>query len=137
MSFFYFAPDSAETSTMFKQITAALLLLCFMTQVLSRAAVVGSYYMNTEAYAKNCINKAKPKLHCNGKCQMMKKLRQEEKKDAQNPERRSNMKDEVLSSKSHFASVQLIIPSLAVHHFDHSLSYTNDRAIDIFHPPGA
>lgn len=122
---------------MFKQITAALLLLCFMTQVFSRAAVVGSYYMNTEAYAKNCINKARPKLHCNGKCQMMKKLRQEEKKDAQNPEGRSNMKDQVLSSKSHFASVQLIISSFTVNHFDSSPSYTHDRAMDIFHPPGA
>lgn len=122
---------------MFKQITAILLLLCFMAQTFSRAAIVGSYYVNTAGYAKNCINKAKPKLHCNGRCQMMKKLKQEEKKDAQNPERRSNGRDEVLSSKSHFASVHSIKIITRVQYFDHHPSFAIDRAHDVFHPPGA
>ena len=38
-------------------------------------------------YAKNCINKARPKLHCNGKCQMMKKMRKRKKKK-QNQDRK-------------------------------------------------
>ncbi len=122
---------------MFKQIAASLLLLCFMAQTFSRAAIVSSYYVNTAGYAKNCINKAKPKLHCNGRCQMMKKLKQEEKKDAQNPERRSNSKDEVLSSKSHFASVHSIKIITPVQYFDHQPSFAIGRTHDIFHPPGA
>lgn len=121
---------------MFKKIAASLLLLCFMAQTFSRAAIVGSYYVNTASYAKNCINKAKPKLHCNGRCQMMKKLKQEEKKDAQNPERRNNGSDEVLSSKSHFASVHSITIISSVQYFDQQPSFTIDRAHDIFHPPG-
>ncbi len=45
-------------------------------------------------------------MHCNGKCQMMKKLKQEENKDEQNPERKSENKNEcVLSSKSFFPVV--------------------------------
>ena len=98
---------------------------------------MGGYYTDTGAYAQNCINKAKPQLHCNGKCQLMKKLKQEEKKDAQNPERRSNGKDEVLSSKSFFASVNNIIAlKVNVHPLYHS-GIPVDRAETFFHPPGA
>lgn len=122
---------------MFKQITAAVFLLCFMTQAFTGAAIVGSYYVNTADYAKNCINKARPKLHCNGKCQMMKKLKQEEKKDAQNPERKSNGRDEVLSSKSHFASLSFLHPPIFTNHFYYRSFSTSDMAMDIFHPPGA
>ena len=121
---------------MFKQIVAAFLLLCFVTQTFSRAAIVGSYYVNTADYAKDCINKARPKMHCNGKCQMMKKLKQEEKKDAQNPERRSNGKDEVLSSKSYFASVYFLYTPITIDYSLYLPSTTTDMALDIFHPPG-
>lgn len=48
-------------------------------------------------------------MHCNGKCQMMKKLKQEEKKDQQNPERKSENKNEIaLSSRSFFPALELI-----------------------------
>lgn len=50
-------------------------------------------------------------MHCNGRCQMMKKLKQEDKKDQQNPDRKSDNKDEVVvSSKSFFPSVTRILP---------------------------
>mgnify|MGYP007123208588 CR=1 FL=1 len=88
----------------FKQITSILLLLAFAIQTFSGGFVVLNYYTNTTAFAKNCVNKAKPKLHCNGKCQMMKKMQGEEKKDQQLPERKVENKIEVLSSKSFFYS---------------------------------
>lgn len=55
------------------------------------------YFTNTGAYAKNCENKARPAMHCNGKCQMMKKLKQEDKKDAENSERKAENKNEVIT----------------------------------------
>lgn len=75
-------------------------------QTFNRLVIVTEYYTNTAAFAKNCENKAKPQLHCNGKCQMMKKLKQEEKKDQQNSERKS-YQHEVLSSKSFFVVINL------------------------------
>ncbi len=85
-----------------KQFLCALLLLAFSCQVFNRACIVTSYYTNTAAYLKNCENKAKPMLHCNGKCQMLKKLKAEEKKDQQNPERRTDTKmDPYCSINSH------------------------------------
>ena len=92
-----------------RRIPVLVLMLALLMQTLNRGCIVWSYYINTAAYAKNCENKAKPKLHCNGKCQMMKKMRQEENKEKQNPERRTNT-DEVISSKSFFSFCIIKIP---------------------------
>ena len=68
---------------MIKQLTAALLLLAFMAgSFCHTAAVLDYYYNNTAAYAKKCENKSRPAMHCNGKCQLMKKLQQQEKTGA-------------------------------------------------------
>jgi len=122
---------------MFKRITAILLLLAFSAQTFSSPFIMLDYYVNTAAYAKNCINKAKPKLHCNGKCQMMKKLREEEKKEQQNTEQRSELKVQVLSSHSSFCS----IPSakfLTVRKIYFERKYPlSDISYAFFHPPQA
>ena len=94
------------------------------------------YYMNTSAYAKNCENKARPILKCNGKCQMAKKIMEEQKKDEQAPERKFENKNQVIWFKSYFASLSfqnstfnniynlyLVRPEPPVHVFA------------IFHPP--
>ena len=64
-----------------------------------------NYYLNTDTYAKNCENKAKPILKCNGKCQMTKKILEEHKKDEQAPERRLENKIQLVWFKSDFASL--------------------------------
>lgn len=125
---------------MVKKLTAIVFLLAFALQTFSSSVIVFDYYSNIKKYAANCENKTRPKMHCNGKCQMMKKLKQEEKKDQENPERKSENKNEVLlSSKSFFAS--LILPALQVkpikkyHEIFNAIS--TDRSLDIFHPPQA
>ena len=125
---------------LYKQLIALLFLAAFFTKTMSKSFLIADYYTNTAKYAKNCVNKAKPKLQCKGKCQMMKKMKEEEKKDEQNPERKAENKNEVLlSSKSFFASVdpnilQLIrskkIPV-------RSNNTSTDRSLDFFHPPQA
>jgi hypothetical protein len=70
------------------------MLTAILVQTFHSALVIADYYSNTLAYAKNCENKAKPQMHCNGKCQMMKKIQQEEKKEQNNPERKADNKNE-------------------------------------------
>lgn len=120
---------------MLRQLTATIFIIAFVTQTFSGQFIVLDYFANTTSYAKNCVNKAKPKLQCNGKCQMMKKMQQEEKKDQQNPERKSENKAQVISSKSFFNS--LSIPAM---YSCEILSYQVagkivDRTLSIFHPP--
>lgn len=112
----------------------------FFTQSFSNAVIVGNYYLNTSSYAKNCENKDKPWLHCNGKCQMRKQLQQENKNDQENPERKADGKNEItLSSKSFFATVAYA--PVAVHGrlyiTPRCIGHAADRAMAIFHPPQA
>ena len=119
-----------------RRIPVLVLMLALLMQTLNRGCIVWSYYINTAAYAKNCENKAKPKLHCNGKCQMMKKMRQEENKEKQNPERRTNT-DEVISSKSFFLVLHYKHPASNIVYPDYSSAKPQDYSIEFFHPPGA
>ncbi len=123
-----------------KHITAIIFLAAFVAQTFSKSFVMADYFTNTAKYAKNCINKAKPKLLCNGKCQMMKKLQQEEKKDQENPDRKNDNKYELpLSSKSFFACIDKTNYSV----FSNSKFslFTNNYAYNftfsIYHPPKA
>lgn len=68
-----------------KFILVPILILLVFAQTFSKWFVVIEYDLNKEFISKNlCINKARPKLHCNGKCQMMKKLAEEEKQNSSN-----------------------------------------------------
>ena len=122
---------------MWKQLTAALLLLAFTTSSFCKTAIVVGYYTNTAAFAKNCINKARPKMHCNGKCQMMKKLAQEEKKDQGNTERKPENKNEVISLNSFFNTtfLQTALTRHAVGCI--VIQKPVDRTYSLLRPPGA
>lgn len=78
-------------------------------QTFSNAVIVGGYYLNTNEYAKNCINKQNTWMHCNGKCQLLKKLNQEERQENQAQKAASA---EVISSKSFFCAVPEPAPAL-------------------------
>jgi hypothetical protein len=116
------------------------MLLAFTTQAFSRFMLFADYYINTESYAVNCENKARPILKCRGKCQMMKKMQQEEKKDEQNPDRRAENKFELPL----FHSQERVFLFSVSFQSDMSLSYGDYTAgeprtisLDIFHPPRA
>jgi hypothetical protein len=115
------------------------MIISFTAQMLGGFMVEIDYYLRTAEYAKNCVNTARPMMHCNGKCQMAKKMMQEEKKDQQAPERKSVNKNEItLSSKSFFASINLhvfsILPSVKRYYASPDII---GRSLDIFHPPQA
>jgi hypothetical protein len=121
---------------MIRYTAAILLLFAFAIQTFKGGFVIFDYYSNTAAFAKNCINKAKPKLHCNGKCQMMKKMQEEEKKDQQLPERKVENKIEVLSSKSFFYSAATAFSVIASKATTVEKDYPlTDISYSFFRPP--
>ena len=122
---------------MYKQSAAIFLLIAFVAQTFSNGFVMLDYYINKVAFAKNCVNKARPAMHCNGKCQMMKKLQEEEKKDQQMPERKLEKRMELLSSNSFCYSFEflLILPTNAKRlQQPYPLK---DISYSFFHPPQA
>lgn len=115
------------------------MLTVFCLQTFNGLFVVADYYTNMGKYTKDCINKDNPLMHCNGKCQMVKKIQQEESKDQQNSERKGDNKSEVVVYiKSAFASVPAFNDCYQLSKYNTTLSFkTTDRSISIFRPPQA
>jgi hypothetical protein len=82
--------------TLYGQLIVILFLASFLAQTYSRFFIIADYYANTAKYAALCENKAILNMHCNGKCQMMKKLKQDEKDQQENQERTVNNRNEVV-----------------------------------------
>lgn len=121
----------------FRKLIALVLLLAFSVSTFSRVFRVADYFMNTEAYSKNCVNKAKPKLHCNGKCQMMKKLKQQDQQEQQSPDSKASAKSEILSSRSFFQQqIAALEPIHPYYMRSQDIGHPQDRTIPVFHPPG-
>jgi hypothetical protein len=105
-------------------------------QSLHRALIITSYYTNTAAYLKNCINKAKPQLRCKGKCQLKKQLQQENSKEEQQPERRHGQIEEVcLSSKSFFPTITMRDPVASQNFFLLSIGQVTRMPRKLLRPP--
>jgi hypothetical protein len=123
---------------MAKKILACILLMAFGTQTFGNNLFLLEYQVNKARFAKNCVNKARPQMHCNGQCQLMKKLRQQQKKDEQNPERKLENRTEVLTFSSNFVTG---VPVNYLHNNPVKTTYDPGspvhRSFDIFHPPQA
>ena len=122
---------------MLKQLTAFIFLLTFLFQTFTKAFIIIEYYTNTPSFVLNCENKTAPTMHCNGKCQMRKKLKQEDKKEEQNPERRAESKTDLLfSPKSFFSAIcspesTIVLKDYAQLHSKRELTFPRT----IFRPP--
>lgn len=125
------------TPTLYIKSIIFILFVAFISQAFSKGFIVANYYSNTKQYALRCINKAKPKMHCDGKCQMLKKLKQEENKDNQNSDRKNEVKTDLLF----FIKIKIQVDQ----HFIFNTSkfavvqckIIKDFSSDFFHPPSA
>jgi hypothetical protein len=107
-----------------------------LAQTFSRFLIVANYQLNKDYIAKYlCENKNKPLLQCKGKCQMMKKLQQEEKKDQENPERKSENKFEIISFQKDQYSLTCFNTSPAVIFPVTKESISSPILSAPFHPP--
>ncbi|HEY2726758.1 MAG TPA: hypothetical protein VGI61_06270, partial [Parafilimonas sp.] len=120
----------------YRNIIAFAFAIIFCIEVFGNLLTVAGYYIDSSAYAANCINKDKPQMHCNGKCQLQKKLNEENNKDKQAPERKNETGNEVLSSKSFFAVVQIPYKHfIAKKYFSINAGSPVDHSFQFFHPP--
>jgi len=80
-----------------KKILVILLTLLLFIQPLSKVWIFVSFKINQDYIAKNlCENRAKPILKCNGKCQLMKKMKQADKDEEKQTPQTIKEKLEVL-----------------------------------------
>ncbi|MBS1567576.1 MAG: hypothetical protein JST39_24540 [Bacteroidetes bacterium] len=121
---------------MLRHLSVIFLLVAFMGQTFNKSFLFMSYYANPAAFAEKCINKARPMMHCNGKCQMMKKMQEEERKEKEDLERKAENKAEYFSSKS---LAELPEPAYAGDAYSKFPPFIAnkpvDKSYDLFHPP--
>lgn len=119
------------------KIASVILLLAFVGQTFSQGVYYLNYIIDKAEYLAKCENKNRPKLQCNGKCLLMKRIQEQEKKEQeQAPQMKLANKAEVISSKSFFPDYKEVAPtnSKPVYYIANS-GTPIDRPGFFFHPP--
>lgn len=107
-----------------------------MLQTFGKGLVLAEFMFNQDYIARVlCINKAKPKLACNGQCQLMKKMEQETKKEQSG----NAVKDKYEVIISEVAASFSFEPAVtAVKLYPAGTGYIPARPLyAVFHPPRA
>lgn len=118
-----------------RQFCSTILIIALLAQTFSQGVYYLDYSINKAAYIKNCVNKARPMLHCNGKCQLMKKIEAEEKQNQQQAPVMKLAKTEVFSSHHsdiNFAFHYTIINNTVT---PFAIGSPIDQPSSCFHPP--
>jgi hypothetical protein len=120
-----------------QKLIASILLFAFVSQTFNQGWYYLDYLLQKKEYMKRCINKARPQMHCDGTCLLMKKIKAQEKKEQeQAPEMKLAAKFEVLPSKSSFTLFADILPVVNNQQFSILNSGAPiDQPSSIFHPP--
>jgi hypothetical protein len=107
-----------------------------MLQSFSKLFIVANYQINKEYITKVfCENKAKPTMHCNGKCHLKKQLAKEDKKENSTT---NNIKEKIEIQLFTETKTPLELPNefkIINHHFFYSMSKSNSHLLSVFHPP--
>ena len=75
-------------------------------------------------------------MHCNGQCQVMKKILEEEKQQQQADERKMGSKVSVLSSKSFFATLTTVFSEpIFIFYLNSNIDDEIKMPRSFFHPP--
>jgi len=124
--------------SLMRLILAPILILLVMTQTFSHWFVVMSFKLNQDYIAKNiCENRFRPKMHCNGNCVLMKKLKQQEKEEQKNPVTlKLEVSTVIISSRSFFTVSLADFPKDIPHTYTiRSDSKEIRMPRSFFHPP--
>ena len=119
-----------------KSIISLILLSVFLLQTFSRVIIYADYFINKDYIAKVlCINKDKPKMHCEGKCHLQKQLKEGEKKE-QSPVNPIKEKNEVqLFSQNHSALFLFNPVTEKKSTTCYSFHLSEKHLHSVFHPP--
>ena len=119
-----------------QRLMVVLLLFTLMLQCFSKMIVVADFYANRDYIARNlCINRLNTAVHCGGRCQLDKRILDENKNNG-DTEHKSDSRFEVLSSKSFYlTSFFLFQPRVSRSYPVVAADGPVDQPAVIFHPP--
>jgi hypothetical protein len=121
-----------------KYVALILVFLGLLVQSFNKLFIVLDFQLNRNYIAQNlCENRNKPQMHCNGKCHMMKVMKQEQKKDQDSPERKAENKFELICADYQQTKLNpaITITAISYPHIEEVI-YTGFSST-FFHPPQA
>jgi hypothetical protein len=113
-------------------------MICFLLMTFSKGLTLINFYLNQETItAKFCVNKNKPQLHCNGKCFLAKKIKEQEQKEAADAIMELS-KIEVVSASSYFTMLPEIFFTVVKKNYAvYTENILNTSASRLLKPPRA
>jgi len=120
---------------MLKRLTAWLLIFTVLSANYSRLFVYAGFEMNHKYIAtKLCENRNKPWMHCNGKCYLMKKLKQLNERQATNErETQKNLFQEAYYTNNE--AIKFYTSLLQTLHDPYKISGFSNGHLSVFRPP--
>ena len=123
---------------MLKQIIAAVFLIAFSMQTFSRAVIAINFYANQKEIAQTlCENKDKPQMNCCGKCQLKKRLAENDKAEPKDQERKLDNKADEIYFNSSFADYNFSEELSEIKYNQLLFADPVDQAFSILRPPCA
>jgi hypothetical protein len=121
-----------------KRLIAVLLFLTWLCQAGDRYVVMLEFYLNQSYIAQNlCENRARPQLQCNGNCVLSKKLAEEQKKQQEVPQKKTENKAEIIylsfKTDNTLSNAYTLLDKTFI--FPISIGHPIDQSAAIFHPP--
>jgi len=122
-----------------KKFIAILAFAGILLQTFSQVVIVAQYYANKDYIAKNlCENRGKPKMHCDGKCCLKKRLAKEGKDQVPSPRNQKSEQTVTLFFTDHVPAVwQAFVEPVPNHYFNRDDLRTFSFHSSVFHPPAA
>jgi hypothetical protein len=106
-------------------------------QTFSTFIIQADFFLNRSYIAKNlCVNRDKPMMHCNGKCYLSKKLKDQEKQD-QSPVSKTERFDVQPFFIPKLFSVKTAVVISKPRYFIRNENVVSSFSRFIFHPPSA
>jgi hypothetical protein len=119
-----------------RNILAFILIISFVGQTFDQGLYFLGYLLEKKEYLKRCENTDRPEMACEGKCQLMKKIKeQQEKERGEAPELKSANHNEPGFSQDNFTFSLFIPESTTAQLFLHTIGSPIDQPTALFHPP--
>ncbi|AHF16726.1 hypothetical protein NIASO_19185 [Niabella soli DSM 19437] len=127
---------SVYLCSLVQKVIAVILFIVFLLQAFSQGFYCLDYIFRKKAYMAKCINKSRPLLHCDGKCLLMTRIREQEKKEAQQAPEMKIAKQELVAFQP---SSTIDAPFFQTYHrviYPPGVAKSPvKRSYSIFHPP--
>lgn len=119
-----------------KKLVAILLLCSVLIQISGKLLIWVNFEIHQDYIAKNlCVNRDKPYLHCDGKCQLVKRLNEDNKKENSPANTLKNQTEQVLFCEyfcHQLVPVVFQVEGLGQTYFEKPYDTTR---YSVFHPP--